>query len=176
MSVFQGVPIQEYRLLVYYALSPIMIIASLVAIGVCIYNLFGGRDKKVARNLKSLKLRAETDVVAMARLEKLKRKMERRKKRYRSERILDGFVLAFLIAFVLLTAFVGVVNPITDYVHKDYVVYTGEIKVYPYVRYSRIILDDGTAVWGIGGLTVEDTYATIVYTSRGKVFLGAKTE
>lgn len=176
MSIFQGVPINEYRLLIYYGFAPILIIAALIGIWLCLYNLFGGQDKKAARNLKSLEKRAKTDAVASARFEKLKRKTERRKKRNRSERLWEIGILILLIVVALFTFYVAIARPVTEYIHKDYVVYTGEISVYRYVRHSRIVLDDGTVVWGVGGLTEEDTYGTIVYTRKGKVVLGTSTE
>ena len=42
------------------------------------------------------------------------------------------------------------------------------------MKRSRIILDDGTVVWGIGDFVEEDTYGTVVYSRRSKDFLGGE--
>ena len=40
------------------------------------------------------------------------------------------------------------------------------------LRRSRVELDDGTTIWGIGDFDEEDTYGTVVYSRRTKQFLG----
>lgn len=176
MDIFQGVPINEHQLLLYYSFAPFLVVAELIAIGFGLYTLFGGRDKKAAQNRKNLEQRAKTDAVALARLEKIKRKTERKKKRNHNEQLWEIGFLSTTIVVVLLTIYIGIVQPVTDYIYKDYVVYTGEISVYRYAKHSRIILEDGTSVWGHGGLTEEDTYGTVIYTKRSKFVLGGKTE
>lgn len=66
----------------------------------------------------------------------------------------------------------GVIPGWTDYIRKDYVVYTGEITVYNQMKRSRIELEDGTTIWGRGDFNEEDTYGTVVYSRRTKLFLG----
>ena len=66
----------------------------------------------------------------------------------------------------------GIIPGWTDYIRKDYVVYKGEITVYQQMRSSRIELEDGTVVWGIGDFDEHDTYGTVVYSRRTKQFLG----
>jgi hypothetical protein len=40
------------------------------------------------------------------------------------------------------------------------------------MKHSRIELEDGTTIWGIGDFKEEDSYGTVVYSKRTKQFLG----
>ena len=40
------------------------------------------------------------------------------------------------------------------------------------MKNSRIELDNGTVVWGIGDFNEHDTYGTVVYSRRTNQFLG----
>lgn len=69
---------------------------------------------------------------------------------------------------------VGVIPPIKDYVQKDYVVYTGAIKVVRYTWRSYIELPDGTRIKGAVGFDEDDIYGTVVYAKSSKYALGGQ--
>lgn len=77
-----------------------------------------------------------------------------------------------MIGFTAVDLSLGIVPNLTDYVRKDYVVYTGEIEVCIQGKSSYIELEDGTVVRGRGDFDSDDTYGTVVYSKRSKLFLG----
>ena len=86
------------------------------------------------------------------------------------------YVFLFVMVIgVELFAVIGNIAPlVTDYIVKDYVVYTGEIEVCNKFNRPYIELEDGTIVRGGTVLTEEDSYGTVVYSKRSEIALGGK--
>jgi len=174
MSVYNGIPISEYRLPIIYIIYILLYVALLVAALFLLHQILGGRNKKSAQRLKILREKAVTDEQAAKQLAKMERKIKRRRKKNRGDLIFYVFLFVMVIG-VELFAVIGNIAPlVTDYIVKDYVVYTGDIEVCYKFNRPYIELEDGTIVRGGTVLTEEDSYGTVVYSKRSKIALGGE--
>ena len=170
--MFDGIPISELRLIVHSIIFTIMFIGLMVAVGFWAYTSLTLKNPKEKEHLRRLKEKAQSDDFAKKQLEKIKRKNKRRRKRERKNIVTDVFIWSISVCVGVAILVWGIIPGWTDYIRKDYVVYTGEITVYQQMKNSRIELEDGTVVWGIGDFDEHDTYGTVVYSRRTKQFLG----
>ena len=174
MNTYNGIPISEYRLPVVYIIYILLAVALLVAALFLLYSILSGRNKKSSQRMKMLREKASTDEQAAKQLEKMERKIKRRRKKNRGDLIYYMFLFAMVIGFELFIVIGGIAPLVTDHIVKDYVVYTGEIKVCDNFKRPYIELEDGTVVSGGTILSEEDTYGTVVYAKRSKIALGGK--
>ena len=176
MNTYDGIPISEKRLIVGGSMFVILLLVLAVIVGFYLYTLWTTKDPKEKERLRKLKEKAQNDDASKKQLSKFERQIKRKRKRNRETIIEDVvyFCLAGCIAGAIL--FLTVIPAWTDYVKKDYVVYTGEITVFANFKRSRIYLEDGTIVWGIGDFDAEDTHGTVIYSRRTKQFLGGSVE
>ena len=130
------------------------------------------KNPKERQHLRKLKEKAQTDETARRQLEKIERKNKRRRQRNKDNIITDIIIWSATVCLAVAILAWGVLPGWTDYLRKDYVVYTSEITVHNQMKHSRIDLEDGTTIWGIGDFNEEDTYGTVVYSRRTKQFLG----
>ena len=144
-----------------------------VALGFWLYTSLTMKNPKEKRRIKKLRENARFDEGAQKQLDKLERKNKRRRKRGRKNIINDILVWGLSLCVAALILFFAIIPGWTDYIRKDYVVYTGEITVYHQQR-PRIELEDGTVVWGRGDFDNKDNYGTLIYSRRTKLFLGGK--
>ena len=172
MNTYKGIPITEYRLLTLSVLFSVFLIGLLIVVSIWIYSTLSMRNKKETQHIKKLKENAKNDDFAKKQLEKIERKKKRKRKENKHNTIYDAILLSICICLAVVNLVWGVIPGWTDYITKDYVVYTGEINVYDQMRNSRIELGDGTTVWGNGSFEENDDYGTIVYSKRTKRFLG----
>ena len=174
LNVTLSIPINDYRVLAYAVIFTVLFLGLAAALGFWIYTILTAKTKKEKKALKSLKERAKTDENAKKRLDKTKRRAKRRFERNRAEVITEQAIICFSVIFALVVLFMCIVPSYTDFIKKDYVTYVGEIKVYEQMKRSRIELDDGTTVWGKGVFNGDDTYGTVVYSKRTKLFVGGE--
>ena len=172
MRMYNGIPISELRLIGHSVVFTIFFIGLMIAIGFWVYFSMSLKNPKEKEHLRKLKEKAQSDELAKKQLEKLERRNKRRHKRERKNIITDVFIWSISICVGVAILVWGIIPGWTDYVKKDHVVYKGEITVYQQIRRSRIELEDGTVVWGIGDFDEHDTYGTVVYSRRTKLFLG----
>ena len=174
--MFKGIPISEYRLLAHSVIFTILFLGLAVVFVFWFYVSLTMKNPKEKEHLRKLKEKAQNDDASKKQLSKFERQIKRKRKRNRETIIEDVvyFCLAGCIAGAIL--FLTVIPAWTDYVKKDYVVYTGEITVFANFKRSRIYLEDGTIVWGIGDFDAEDTHGTVIYSRRTKQFLGGSVE
>ena len=168
--MYNGIPISEWRLValaIVYATLFLLLLVALVLWGNTALSMKDPREKAWVKRLKE---RAETDAFAKKRLAKIERRQKRERRNVRADRIL--FCLSVGLCLVILVC--AVVPTWTDFLRKDYVVYTGEVTVVYVHKNSRVILADGTTVWGIGDLEEGDTYGTVVYSHRSKQLLSGQ--
>ena len=172
MKYINEIPISELRLIAHSVVFTILFIGLMIVVGFWVYVSMSMKNSKEKERLRKLKEKAQSDELAKKQLEKIERRNKRRRKREK-ENIITG-VIIWSISVCLGIAILawGIIPGWTDYVKKDCVVYEGEITVYQQLRRSRIELEDGTAIWGIGDFDEEDTYGTVVYSRRTKQFLG----
>lgn len=172
MSAYNGISISEYRLPVMYIIYILLAVALIIAASFLLYQILSDRDKKAIQRIKKLRTKAETDEQATKQLAKMERKIKKRRKKSKSDLIYYVFLFAMVIGFELFIIIGGIAPLITDHIVKDYVVYTGEIKVCDNFKRPYIELEDGTIVRGGTILSEEDTYGTVVYAKRSKIALG----
>ncbi len=168
--MYNGMPISEWRLValaIVYATLFLLLLVVLVLWGSTALSM---KDPKEKALVKRLKEKAETDSFAQKRLAKIERRQKRERRNTRADRIL--FCLS--VAFCLVILVCAVLPTWTDFLRKDYVVYTGEVTVVYVSKNSRVMLADGTTVWGIGDLEEGDTYGTVVYSRRSKQLLSGQ--
>ena len=170
--MLDGIPISELRLIVHSIIFTILFIALMVAVGFWAYTSLTLKNPKEKEHLRRLKEKAQSDELAKKQFEKLERRNKRRRKRERKNIITDVFIWNISVCVGVAILVWGIIPGWTDYIRKDYVVYKGEITVYQQMKNSRIELDNGTVIWGIGDFNEEDTYGTVVYSRRTKQFLG----
>ena len=170
--MLDGIPISELRLIVHSIIFTILFIALMVAVGFWAYTSLTLKNPKEKEHLRRLKEKAQSDDFAKKQLEKIKRKNKRRRKRERKNIVTDVFIWSISVCVSVAILVWGIIPGWTDYIRKDYVVYKGEITVYQQMKNSRIELDNGTVIWGIGDFNEHDTYGTVVYSRRTKQFLG----
>ena len=174
MSTYNGIPISEYLLPVIYIIYIFLAVALMVAALFLLYQILSDRDQKSPQRMKKLRAKAETDEQAAKQLAKMERKKKRQKKKNWGNIIYYIFLFCLVVGCELFIIIGGIVPLLTDHVVKDYVVYTGEIKVCDNYRRPYIELEDGTIVWGGTILSEEDTYGTVVYAKRSKIVLGGQ--
>ena len=172
MNTYKGIPITEYRLLTLSVLFSVLLIGLLIVVSIWIYTHLSMKNKKDAQHIKKLKDNVKNDEFAKKQLEKIERKKKRKRKENKYNIIYDVAILSICMCLAAVNLVWGVIPGWADYIIKDYVVYTGDIKVYDQLRNSRIELGDGTTVWGNGSFEENDDYGTIVYSKRTKRFLG----
>ena len=174
MSTYNGMSISEYRLPVMYIIYILFAVALIIAASFLLYQILSDRDKKAIQRIKKLRTKAETDEQAAKQLAKMERKIKRRRKKNKSDLIYYVFLFAMVIGVELFIIIGGIAPLVTDHIVKDYVVYTGEIKVCDNFKRPYIELEDGTIVRGGTKLTEEDTYGTVIYAKRSKIALGGE--
>ena len=157
-----------------YIIYILLAVALLVAALVLLYQILSDRNKKSAQRLRTLRQKAVTDEQAAKQLAKMERKIKKRRKKNRSDLFYYVFLFAMVIGFELFIIIGGIAPLVTDHIVKDYVVYTGEIKVCDNFKRPYIEFEDGTIVRGGTILSEEDTYGTVVYAKRSKIALGGK--
>ena len=172
MNTFNGIPISDYRVLVHSIIFSIMFLALMIVFGFWLYISLTMKNPKERQRLRNLKEKAQNDETARKQLEKIERKNKRRRQRNKDNIITDIVIGSFTVCMATVILAWGAIPGWTDYIRKDYAVYTGEIEVYRQLKRSRIELEDGTTVWGIGDFDEEDAYGTVVYSRRTKQFLG----
>ena len=172
MTVYMGVPITEYRLLMHCIIFTVMFVLLTVAISFGIGASLSMKNKKDRQHVRRLKRRAKNEEIAKAQLDKIKRKNKRRRREHRGRVFAEILLWALFIAIAAALLVLCVIPGWMDYILKDYTVYTGEIKVYDQMKNSRIELADGTTVWGNGDFDPDDTYGTVVYAKRSNRLLG----
>ena len=170
--MLDGIPISELILIVHSIIFTILFIALMVAVGFWAYTSLTLKNPKEKEHLRRLKEKAQSDELAKKQLEKLERRNKRRRRRERKNIVTDVFIWSISVCVSVAILVWGIIPGWTDYIRKDYVVYTGEITVYQQMKYSRIELDNGTVIWGTGDFNEHDTYGTVVYSRRTKQFLG----
>jgi len=174
MSTYNGISISEYRLPVIYIIYILLAVALMVAALFLLYQILSDRNKKVFQRMRKLREKAETDEQAAKQLAKMERKKKRQKKKNRGNIIYYISLFSLVVGFELFIIIGGIAPLVTDHVVKDYVVYTGEIKVCDNFKRPYIELEDGTIVRGGTELTEEDTYGTVIYAKRSKIALGGE--
>ena len=174
MSTYNGISISEYRLPVTYIIYILLAVALMVAALFLLYQILSDRDQKSLQRMKKLRAKAEIDEQAAKQLAKMECKKKRQKKKNRGNIIYYIFLFSLVVGFELFIIIGGIVPLLTDHVVKDYVVYTGEIKVCDNFKRPYIELEDGTIVRGGTELTEEDTYGTVIYAKRSKIALGGE--
>ena len=174
MSTYNGISISEYRLPVIYIIYILLAVALMVAALFLLYQILSDRDQKSLQRMKKLRAKAEIDEQAAKQLAKMERKKKRQKKKNRGNIIYYIFLFSLVVGFELFIIIGGIVPLLTDHVVKDYVVYTGEIKVCDNFKRPYIELEDGTIVRGGTELTEEDSYGTVIYAKRSKIALGGE--
>ena len=170
--MLDGIPISELRLIVHSIIFTILFIGLMVAAGFLAYTSLTLKNPKEKEHLRRLKEKAKSDELAKKQFEKLERRNKRRRRRERKNIVTDVFIWSISVCVGVAILVWGIIPGWTDYIRKDYVVYTGEITVYQQMKYSRIELDNGTVIWGRGDFNEHDTYGTVVYSRRTKQFLG----
>ena len=170
--MLDGIPISELRLIVHSIIFTILFIGLMVAAGFLAYTSLTLKNPKEKEHLRRLKEKAKSDELAKKQFEKLERRNKRRRRRERKNIVTDVFIWSIFVCVSVAILVWGIIPGWTDYIRKDYVVYTGEITVYQQMKYSRIELDNGTVIWGRGDFNEHDTYGTVVYSRRTKEFLG----
>ena len=170
--MLDGIPISELRLIVHSIIFTILFIGLMVAVGFWAYTSLTLKNPKEKEHLRRLKEKAQSDELAKKQFEKLERRNKRRRRRERKNIVTDVFIWSISVCVGVAILVWGIIPGWTDYIRKDYVVYTGEITVYQQMKNSRIELEDGTVVWGIGDFDEHDTCGTVVYSRRTKQFLG----
>ena len=170
--MLDGIPISELILIVHSIIFTILFIGLMVAVGFWAYTSLTLKNPKEKEHLRRLKEKAQSDELAKKQFEKLERRKKRRRRRERKNIVTDVFIWSISVCVGVAILVWGIIPGWTDYIRKDYVVYTGEITVYQQMKYSRIELDNGTVIWGTGDFNEHDTYGTVVYSRRTKQFLG----
>ena len=170
--MLDGIPISELRLIVHSIIFTILFIGLMIAVGFWAYTSLTLKNPKEKEHLRRLKEKAQNDELAKKQFEKLERRNKRRRRRERKNIVTDVFIWSISVCVGVAILVWGIIPGWTDSIWKDYVVYTGEITVYQQMKNSRIELDNGTVIWGIGDFDEHDTYGTVVYSRRTKQFLG----
>ncbi|MBE6684297.1 MAG: hypothetical protein E7592_01440 [Ruminococcaceae bacterium] len=170
--MYNGVSISELRLILHSVVFTLLFIVLIVTAGFWIYVSLTMKNPKEKEHLRKLKEKAQSDELAKKQLEKIERKNKRRHRREKENIITDVIIWSISVCLAIVILAWGIIPGWIDYIRKDYVVYKGEITVYQQMRRSRIELEDGTVIWGIGNFDQEDTYGTVIYSRRTKQFLG----
>ena len=163
-----GVQISEFNLLascIIYSVLLLLTLAVGVVAAILLHDKAGRRAKK---RMRALAARAESDPIARARLDKLRRKAGRGRK----DRIVSNITIWGLLAVLIAVNLCFATIPCwADYATKDYVVYTGNFTAHDYARQDYIILEDGTWLQGRGGYNDGDWFGKVVYSRRSRIVL-----
>ena len=170
--MLDGISISELRLIIHSIIFTILFIGLMVAVGFLAYTSLTLKNPKEKEHLRRLKEKAPSDELAKKQFEKLERRNKRRRRRERKNIVTDVFIWSISVCVGVAILVWGIIPGWTDYIRKDYFVYKGEITVYEQMKNSRIELDNGTVIWGIGDFNEHDTYGTVVYSRRTNQFLG----
>ncbi len=172
MDSFNGIEIAEYKLLTHNIFFSAFLIIGIVLTVVAIIMLKSNFPKENSKHVNELKKRAEKDAWAKKRMEKLERKAKRKRKQMRDDIIFECFLLTLCVGIVIVSLLAGVIPGWTDYIKKDYVVYTGEIVVYDNYKRGYIIIEDETKIEGTSIFDSNDKSGTLVYSKRMRIALG----
>ena len=172
--MYNGIEISEFHLLFETIWISVLVLVLLITISVSVYYSFKLINRKNINNLKKLKERADNDEIAKKRLEKLERKLKRKKEKTKTGRV--GNIFFWILIFAVVTFATGyqIVPGWVDYAKKDYVIYSGDFTVEITLRRTYITLEDGTVLYGNAGFDDDDTHGTIVYTRRTHTVLGGE--
>ena len=173
MNTYMGIPISEHRFLTHTILFTVLFALLLAAAFIWMALSLSMKNKKDRQHVRNLKRRAKNDDVAKKQLEKIKRKNKRRRYGHKGRVVVEIVCWMLFIAFAAVLLLWCVIPGWMDFIKKDYVVYTGGIKVVGSLRQSHVELEDGTVVWGRGVLNADDTHGTVVFAKRSKMLLGA---
>ena len=177
MDCFNGIEIAEYKLLTHSIFFSVFFIIGIVLTIVVIVITNGNYFKSNSRNVYyELEKRAQTDDLAKKRLEKLKRKAKKKRKQKIADIIFECFLLILCMGIAIVSLLVGVIPGWTDYIKKDYVVYTGEIAVYDNYKHGYITIEDGTKIEGTSIFDSNDKSGTLVYSKRMRIALGGVSD
>lgn len=174
MNTYSGVPISEAKLIVNIIIFSVMFILLLAVLGFWIYSIISSKDKTAQQHLKKLREKAQSDAIAKKKLEKIERRKKREKKKNAHNIIFDAVVMGLCTILSIAILVFCIIPATTDYVKKDYVVYTGKLEVCDFITEPYINLDDGTQVWGKAYFDEGDSYGTVVYSKRTRRLLGSR--
>ena len=181
MTLYQGVPVNEWKLLLYFAFSFFFVVLCFAAAAFILwYTIILKTNKKGNKRIRKLTEKAATDEKAKLQLEKLQRKRKRKKAQDKPAllRKLAFFLISLTLGIVILCT--GAIPLLTDYIKKDYIVYTGcftvETEYNGRFISNSVTLEDGTCLSDSAGLRGDDTYGTVVYTKRTKITLGGRSD
>ena len=134
MNTFNGIPISDYRVLVHSIIFSILFLVLMIAFGFWLYISLTMKKTKERQRLRKLKEQAQTNETARRQLERIERKNKRRRQRNKDTIIADILVWSLTVCLATVILAWGVIPGWTDYIKKDYAVYTGEITVYNQMR------------------------------------------
>lgn len=172
MNMYNGIPISELRLIVHSVVFTIFFLVLVVALGFWLYTLLTMKNPKEKARFRKLKEKAQHDELAKKQLEKIEQKNKHSRKREKGNIITNINLWGTSVCLAIVILALAVIPGWTDYIKKDYVVYTGDITVCSQLKQWRITLADGTTVWGRGDFDEGDKYGTVIYSKRTKQFLG----
>ena len=163
-----GIQISEFNLLANCIIYSVLLLLTL-AVGVVAAILLHDKDgRRAKKRMRALAARAESDPIARARLEKLRRKSGRGKK----ERVVTNIIIWGLLAVLITVNLCFATVPCwVDYATKDYVVYTGNFTAHDYMKRDHIILENGTYLNGRGGYEDGEWFGKVVYSRRSRIVL-----
>ena len=126
ISDYTCLAINDTKLLIYNVIF-IFLQLLVTGAGVLLVTTYLNKDSKKQRVIrKKLIEKAKTDPYAKKKLDKMERK---RKKSIKQEWIEKALMLAIIIICVVVNLFWCIIPGLTDYIKKDYVVYSGEFSV-----------------------------------------------
>ncbi len=174
MNTFDGIAISETRLLTQNIIMSVLLLGLLVAAGFWLASCIKKSDVKGNKRKRNLRKRAKTDPAAEQELARLKRKKRNQRKR-NAKSIVGSVCLGVIIAALAVTiALLFVLPGWIDFAIKDYMVYNGEFEVSRGNKLNYIDLDDGTELYGGGGLDVGEYNGRVVYSKRTHITMGAE--
>ena len=181
--VYNGVMLDDGRLLFVTIVMTILLIVFIAALAVYfifIRNFSTTSTKKESERIKRLEKDAKENSALKKQLDKLKRKRANRNKRAGNSIWLDVIVSVLASFCIFLNLFCCVIPGWTDYLLKDYVVYTGSYETvhsstggyYGIVRRGNTfytVLPDGTRIDGASHSGTN--YGTVIYAKRSKILI-----
>lgn len=174
MDTFNGIAISEARLLTQTIMMSVFLLGLLVAGGFWLASCIRKSDVKGKNRMRNLKKQAKNDSGAAQGLKRLKRKKRNQRKK-NAKGIVGSICLGMIITALAVTiSWLFVVPGWIDFAIKDYVVYNGEFEVSRGNKLNYIDLDNGTELYGGGGLDLGEHNGTVVYSKRTHITMGAK--
>ncbi len=141
----------------------------ILAVGIFAVLTCMNKDAKKQREIrKRLEEKAKTDPFAKKKLDKMNRK---RQKSIKQEWIEKTVAFALIAALFLVNLCFFFIPGWTDFIKKDYAVYSGDLRVEHYRRHWYTYLDDGTCITGSFGLSEGEHNETVVYSKRTEIAL-----